>query len=127
MIGIIIGAILAVSLLTAFFSGVFIGRRENRLLPFFGMRPMHREFIPKNAGFGAMGTIESLGENTLVVRDRTGALKTVLIDNQTKIRQGHTGIKFTDLKKDGQVIILGEPDKDGGTIKAKLIRSLWKS
>jgi len=122
LIGVGIGVVLALVLLLVFFSGLFIGRRENRFLPSFGGRHMYRDFIPKDFGHGAIGTIESLGENTLVVRDRTDALKTVLVDNQTQIRRGHTSINFSDLKKDEQVIVLGDPEEKEGAIKAKLIR-----
>ena len=120
--GIGIGAALAALIFAAFFFGIFIGRRENRFFPYLGGRHMHRDFIPKDFGHGAIGTIESLGENTIVVRDRTDALKTVLVDNQTQIRRGHTGINFSDLKKDEQVIVLGDPEEKEGAIKAKLIR-----
>ena len=124
LIGVGIGAVLAASLLLVFFLGLFIGRRENRFFPYFGGggRLMHRDFIPRDFGHGAIGAIENLGENTLVVRDRSGALKTVLVDNQTQIKRGHTSINFSDLKKDEQVIVLGDPEEKEGAIKAKLIR-----
>lgn len=122
LIGIVIGAILAVVILIVFFLGIFIGRRENRFFPYFGGRHMYRDFIPKDFGHGAIGTIESLGENTLVVRDRSGTLKTVLVDNQTQIRRGRTSINFTELAKDEQVIVLGDPEEKEGAIKARLIR-----
>lgn len=127
LIGISIGAILALVLLVVFFLGLFIGRRENRFLPCFGRQPMppnfrSPDFVLKDFGHGAMGEIQTLGENTLVVRDRTGALKTVLIDNQTQIRRGHTGINFSQLKTGNQVIVLGEPEEKEGAIKARLIR-----
>lgn len=133
LIGVGIGVILAAVMLVVFFLGLFVGRRENRFLPYFGGPHMSKDFIPRNFGHGAIGTIESLGENTLVVRDRTGALKTVLIDNQTQIRRGHTGINFSDLKKDEQVIVLGDPEEKEGAIKARVIRvigsfnSLWRN
>ena len=123
LIGIGIGAILAVVILVVFFLGIFIGRRENRFFPYFGGRGhIYQDFFPRNFGHGAMGIIESLGENTLVVRDRSGTLKTVLIDNQTQIRRGHVDINFSDLKKDEQVIVLGDPEEKEGAIKARLIR-----
>lgn len=124
LIGVGIGAILALVLLGVFFLGVFLGRRGSRFPPFpdFGKRQMYQDFFPRNFGHGAIGAIESLGENTLVVRDRTGALKTVLIDNQTQIRRGHIGINFSQLKTGNQVVVLGEPEEKEGAIKARLIR-----
>lgn len=122
LLGIAIGAVLALVLLTAFFLGVFIGRRENRFLPYFGGRHISQDFLPRNFGHGAMGIIESLGENILIVHDRTGALRTVLVDNQTQIRRGHISINFSQLKTGEQIIVLGEPEEKEGAIKAKLIR-----
>lgn len=120
--GVSIGALLAAVILTVFFSGVFIGRHESRFFPHFGRRLMDQDSFPRNFGHGAIGTIETLGKNTLVVRDRTGALKTILVDNKTQIRQEHRNINFSDLKKNEQVIILGEPEEKEGAIKARLIR-----
>lgn len=122
LIGIGIGAILAAVMLVVFFLGLFVGRRENRFFPYFGGRHMSRDFIPRDFGHGAIGEVESLGENTLIVRDRSGALKTVLVDNQTQIRRGHTSINFSDLKKDEQVVVLGDPEEKEGAIKARVIR-----
>lgn len=124
IIGIGIGAAIALALLVVFFLGIFIGRRENRFVPFpnFGRPNMPQDFFPRDFGHGAMGVVESLGENTLVVRDRTGALKTVLVDSKTQIRRGPATINFSDLKKNEQVVVLGEPEEKEGAIKAKLIR-----
>lgn len=124
LIGVGIGAVFAASLLGVFFLGVFLGRRESRFLPFsdFKKRQMYQNFFPRNFGHGAVGVIENLGENTLVVRDKTGALKTVLVDNQTQIRRGHISINFFQLKTGEQVVVLGDPEEKEGAVKARLIR-----
>src|SRR3972149_11412071 len=124
LIGISIGALFAVVILAVFFLGVSLGRRGDRFFPFlnFERQHMHQDFFPRNFGHGAMGAIESLGENTLVVRDRTGAIKTVLVDSQTQIKRGHININFSDLKENEQIIVLGEPEEKEGAMKAKFIR-----
>lgn len=113
LIGVGIGAVLAAVILFVFLLGVFIGR---------GGRHLYRDFFPKNFGHGAMGTIETLGEKTLVVRDRSGALKTVLVDDQTQTRRDHTSINFSQLKTGEQIIVLGDPIEAEGAIKARVIR-----
>lgn len=122
LIGVGIGAVLAAVILFVFLLGVFIGRRENRFFPYFGARHLYQDFFPKNFGHGAMGTIETLGEKTLIVRERSGALKTVLVDNQTQTRRGHTSINFSQLKTGEQIIVLGDPIEAEGAIKARVIR-----
>ncbi len=110
-----VGISLAVILITTFFFGVFVGRHEGR--------GTAGEFFPKEfKGHGVLGEIQTLGENTLVVKERTGALKTVLIDNQTQIRRGRSSINFTDLNIKEQAVILGEPQASESAIKAKIVR-----
>lgn len=115
LFGIGIGAILATVILAVFLLGLAVGKRDSRFLP-------PRNFFPRDFNHGVMGVIESLGENTLVIREREGGLKTVLVDNMTQIRHGHTPINFSDLKKDEQVIILGEPAAEEEATRARLIR-----
>src|SRR3989344_3820105 len=124
LLGVGAGVLLAVFMLLIFLFGIFIGRRQSRFLPHFGQLHMNREFYPREFGHGAMGTVETVGDNSMVVRDKAGALRTILIDNQTQIRRGMTNIKFSEIKIGEQVVILGEPQEEEGAIKAKLIRSL---
>lgn len=126
LVGVGLGVALGFVLVTVFFAGVFVGtRKEPRFFPFEGDRHGYREFVPGGFnGHGVIGTIDSIGSNTLVVKDRVGALKTVLVDNQTQIRRGHTSINFSELKTDEQIIVLGEPEEKEGAIKARLIRMM---
>ena len=124
LIGLIAGTFFALVLIFVFFTGVLVGRRgEDRFFPFWERRHVFGDYVPnKLDGHGVVGTVDSLSTNTLVVKDRTGALKTVLVDNETKIRRGHMPTNFSDLKTGEKVIILGEPQEQEGAIKAKIIR-----
>lgn len=129
LVGLIAGAAIALVILLVFFAGIFIGRLQQRkgFWPFWERRPIGRDFIPpKLDGHGAIGVIDSLGTDTLIVKERTGALKTVLVDNQTMLRRGRAPIEFSDLKAGDEVVILGEPQVEEGAIKAKIIRLLFR-
>lgn len=129
LVGLFAGAVVALIILVIFFAGVFIGRTQQRkgFWPFWERRYIHRDFISRKLdGHGVIGVIDSLGTDTLVVKDRTGALKTVLVDNETKIRRGRIPIKFSDLKLKEHVMVLGEPQEEEGAIKARIIRVLFR-
>lgn len=124
LIGLITGVILALIVVGVFFIGVMVGaKRENRLFPFWEKRNIFHDYVPnKLDGHGVAGVVDSIGSNTLVVKDRTGALKTILVDNETKIRRNRLSTSFSDLKVDENVIVLGNPEEKEGAIKAKIIR-----
>lgn len=123
LLGIGIGIGIAIILLLVFFAGIHVGSKRAGLFPFWERR-YHTagDFVPGKFGHGTIGTIDSIGNNTIVVKDRTGALKTVLIDDKTIFRHNGSVMQFTDLKKDDQVIVIGEPQDTEGAIKAKVIR-----
>lgn len=123
LIAVAAGIGLAVVLMAAFFFGVFVGKHDSRFFPNKEKRHPILDFFPRKfEGHGVLGTIQTLGDNILVVKDRTGAIKTILVDSQTKIRRGRSSINFSDLKTNEGVIVLGEPQKDEEAIKAKIIR-----
>jgi hypothetical protein len=123
LLGIGIGAVSAITLLLVFFFGIYVGSKKAGLFPFWERRHIYQNgFVSPKFGHGIVGIIDSIGEESLVVRDRSGALKTVLVDKETLLRRGHSEIKFSDLKKDEQVIVIGEPQEKEGAIKAKVIR-----
>lgn len=123
LIGCVIGAILAVVLVATFFFGVLVGKRDYKFFPYWERRHTYPDFFPnKLSGHGVLGTIQTLGKSTLVVKDRTGALKTVLVDSRTRIRRERTDITISDLKINEQVVILGEPQESESAIKARIIR-----
>lgn len=117
------GVVFAASLIAAFFSGLWLGRKNDYFLPFWGRKHPTYDFIsPRFNSHGVIGIIDSLGKDTLVVKEKTGALKTILVDKSTQIRHGFVALNFSDLKKDMHIIVLGEPRKEEGAIRAKIIR-----
>ncbi len=120
--GVGIGVGIAIVLLLVFMAGVFWGAHGLRYSPFGRRQMMSRGFVANRLGHGVVGTIDSLGNNTLVVKDRNGQLDTVTVNNDTVIRQGTAPIKFPDLKKDENVIVIGEPQNQEGATLARVIR-----
>lgn len=123
LFGIGVGIGIAIVLLLVFFAGIHVGSNRAGIFPFWERR-YHTagDFISGKFGHGTIGTIDSIGNNTLVVKDRSEALKTVFIDDKTILRHDGSPIKFSDLKKDEKVIIVGEPQEQEGAIKARVIR-----
>lgn len=127
LIGIGIGLGLAFLFFLVFLLGFLIGARKPHFFPFWEKRIVApRDFIPEHFGHGVAGTIESVGENSLVVKEKDGALKTVLIEEETILRRNGEEIKFSDFQKGDWVIILGEPEEKEGAIKAKVVRIITK-
>lgn len=123
LFGLGIGAGIAIVLLLVFLAGIYIGSRKSGMFPFWERRHVYQNgFIPQRFGHGVVGTIDSVGKDTFVVKDRSGALKTILVDKKTILRRDHSEIKFADLKKEEQVIVIGEPQEQEGAIKAKVVR-----
>lgn len=118
-------------ILIIFLSGVFVGQRTGfrRLPPFV----RQGRFFERVKGFrylmnghGVFGKIESIGDETLVVENREGTLKTVLINPQTKIRERFQDVNFSDLKPESLVVVIGAPSEERDAIIAKLIRVVSK-
>lgn len=123
LIGVAMGVILAFSFILMFFIGVWVGKRNENLLPFWGRRYASQDFISRRLeGHGIVGIIDSLGKDTLVIKDRKGELKTILINEKTVVRYGWISLSFSDLKKNEEVIVLGLPEQKEGVIKAGMIR-----
>lgn len=124
LVGILVGAVLTVLIILVFVAGLHIGSRRAGALPFWERRygfPQHG-FVGGKFGHGTNGVIDSLGNNSLVVKERSGALITVLVDDKTTLRRDGSSIKFADLKGAEQVIVIGEPQKTEGAILAKVVR-----
>lgn len=130
---IIVGILLFIISLFIFKVGIFIGSRradfafkwgENYHKNFAGPREgffnefMGRDFIDAN---GVFGQIIKIDGQTLVIKSTNDAEKVVLIKDDTTIRRFRDDLKFSDLKVDDVVIIIGNPN-DEGQIEAKLIR-----
>jgi hypothetical protein len=72
-------------------------------------------------GHGVAGTIISISDGSIVVKDKDNKEITISVSDQTIINQGQNTIKIGDLKNDEQIIVIGKPG-DNGVINADLIR-----
>lgn len=126
IIGVAIGTSIAVLVLVAFLCGVWVGRSNNPFLPMMGRFEGRDVFSRNIENHGVLGTIQTLGKNTLVVKDRRGILKTISVDDQTIVKRDNVLIQFSDLTQDDFVIVLGDPEKKEEIIKAKIIRVMEK-
>lgn len=70
---------------------------------------------------GAVGQIIKIDGNSLIVKDRGEAEKTVLIGDNTTILRMNEEVKLADLKVDNFIVVIGDPN-DAGQVEAKLIR-----
>lgn len=72
---------------------------------------------------GIVGTILSLTENNLVIKDREDRENTIAVSEETIIKSKREKIKISDLKNQDEIVVMGEPGEDG-TIQASFIRIL---
>lgn len=92
-----------------------------------GMPPMGpMDFLGERGGdfrnaHGMAGSIVSIADNTIVVKDRDNKENTVLVSDKTIIKSGRDDIKIGDLKTDEKIVVVGKPG-DKGVINAELIR-----
>ena len=127
--------------LASFVSGVVVGLKkakfsyhfgENYERNFIGPRPGHPG--PDIGGFlrgiegrdfrnahGLAGSIISVTDNNLVIKDRDNKENTVAVSDKTIIKSRQDNLQLSDLKIDDQVVIIGKP-ADNGVINADLIR-----
>jgi hypothetical protein len=70
---------------------------------------------------GLAGSIISITDNKIIVKDRDNKENTVAVSDKTIIKSGRDDIKISDLKNDDKIIVMGKPD-DSGVINADLIR-----
>jgi hypothetical protein len=70
---------------------------------------------------GIAGTIISVADNKIVLKDRDGQENTITVGDKTLIKKGQDTISINDLKNDEQIVVMGQPG-DNGMINADLIR-----
>ena len=101
----------------------FVGGPGQGMIGGRGPQGMMRNF--EGGGFrnghGISGSVISVSNNTIVIKDRNGQEDTITASDQTLIKSGQDTIKITDLKNDEQIVVMGRPG-DNGTINADLIR-----
>ncbi len=127
--GVLLGIGIVLLILLAFFLGLKMGRKEfyYRYPPMFHpfFKEKGRGYVPpKFRGHGLVGTVDSVGKESFVVKNRWGELITVLVDKNTRYYlNGQTG-KFSDVKKDKLVTVVGYPKEDEVAIQATVVRIL---
>ena len=88
-----------------------------------GPREMMRDF--EGRGFrnahGIAGSVISVADNKIVIKDRNGQENTISVDDKTLIKRGQDNISLNDLKNGDRIVVMGSPD-DNGVVKADLIR-----
>jgi hypothetical protein len=72
-------------------------------------------------GHGIAGSVISISNNTIVIKDRNGQENTISVNDKTLIKRGQDTISINDLKSDERIVVMGQPD-DNGTVNADLIR-----
>ncbi|MDO8529662.1 MAG: hypothetical protein Q7S18_03260 [bacterium] len=129
---------LVIIILGSFSTGVFVGLMKARFSSKFGEN-YERNFTGSRMGegrsgfmrefsgrdfrnaHGISGTIVSISDNNLIIKDRDEKENTVSVNDKTIIKNGRDTIKIGDLKTDERIVILGKPG-DSGTVNADLIR-----
>lgn len=127
----------------SFAGGVFVGLKkakfsykwgENYERNFGGPSPMGpggmrgpREFMHEFSGrgfrnaHGISGTIISVADNNILIKDKNGQENTISVSDKTLIKRGRDTIGINNLKQDDQIVVMGRP-AENGTIEADLIR-----
>lgn len=105
------------------FMGPRPGMKNDRPGPGGFMGPMMREFEGRDFRnpHGIAGTIISISDGSLIVKDKDNRENTVAVTDKTIIKSGSADLKLNDLKVDDKIVVIGRPG-DGGVINASLIR-----
>jgi hypothetical protein len=97
--------------------GMMGGNRGGGMMGFF----RNAEGKDYRNAHGISGTIISITDNNLAIKDKDGKENTIAVSDKTVIKNGRESIKITDLKANDQIVVLGNPG-DNGVINASLIR-----
>ncbi len=132
--GIIIGLGIAVILLGIFKLGTIAGYHKAEFSGRFGDN-FHRNFVDPRGGFfqntletspppgghGAVGEVVSIALPLIVVAGPDNLEKTVMIGEDTLIRQFRDNAAQSNIEVGNFIVVLGNPNEEG-QIEAKLIR-----
>lgn len=139
--GILIGIIISIIVLLIFQAGVMVGQHKARFgdrmgehfeRNFVGMEG--REGFPPNlifgfdemlppGGHGAVGQVINVTLPTFVIAGPDNLERTILITDETVIRQFRDELQKENIEAGKFVVVLGEPN-DKGETEARLIRFL---
>lgn len=126
--GIILGIFIVFFIFLGFILGFKIGQKDfnpRRMPPFFHPFLNKKEdfFVPKKLkGHGLVGIVESVGEESFIVKNRLGELITVLVDKNTQYKKDNQNVSFSEIKKGRNIFIIGEPLDKEPSLKAVIIR-----
>lgn len=122
-------------LLLAFGLGVFVGEQKANF-SFRWAEQYHRNFAGPAGGFfqefarpgeeflesnGTIGQIMQINENQIIVKGKNDIERVVNIGDKTIIKYQNQNMAISDLKTEDDVVIIGNPNKDG-QLEAVLIR-----
>jgi hypothetical protein len=88
-----------------------------------GLPIINDNFINFPNSNGAVGKIIKIQLPSIIVSDKDGTEKVIIINNDTNIRLTRDDIKPSDLKVNDFIVVIGSPNSKG-EIEAKLIRLL---
>jgi hypothetical protein len=98
--------------------GQMMGSRRGGGMMDFPRNIEGRDF--RNA-HGLAGTIISIADNNMIIKDRDNKENTVTVTDKTIIKDHMIDVKISDLKANDQIVVMGRPD-DQGVVNADLIR-----
>ncbi len=103
------------------FMGPRIDMRQPGPAGFIG--PMMRKFEGRDFRnpHGVAGTIISVSDGSLVIKDRDDKENAIAVNDKTIIKSKGDDIELSDLKVDDKIVVIGQPG-DEGVINASLIR-----
>jgi hypothetical protein len=120
-----------VVLLLVFGAGVAVGYRsglfssrfgENYYRNFVGGGPGSPMGMPSPASqHGTIGTVISVGSSTIATKDPGGNEQSIVVDEDTVIREADRTITIDGIEDGDQIAVIGEPN-DVGQIDARFIR-----
>ncbi len=130
---ILYGVAIAIAVLVIFQAGMFVGYRKanfsyswgDNYYRTFGERGEHMMGFLHNRDFtnssGAIGKIVKIDLPTLMVENKDGIEKAILITDDTVIKKLRETVKPEELKIDDFVIVIGSPN-DKAQVEAKIMR-----
>ena len=118
---ILIGVSAALVLCLLLGAGIFVVRWTSRSTG----RPIElvRQIFGDFAGHGAVGSIQTIKDQTITVLQPDGTTEIVLVNPQTHIEQNRKRITLADLKINDRIAVVGTPDSQG-EISARWIHIL---
>jgi hypothetical protein len=140
---ILAGIGIAVIALLVFQAGIFVGykkaafsfRSGDNFYRTFGergrgfpepVRRMGMDMMDPTNAHGTVGKIASIALPKIIIADRDGVEKTIIVDAKTDMRRFRDSIKQEELKVGDFITVIGEPNNEG-QITARLIRIMPES